>query len=244
MEIQISYPLAFAAGLVSFLSPCVLPVVPSYVAFVSGLTLEELKDGHGAARRAAVLHSVLFVVGFALVFMTLGLVATAVGGPIADALPWLSRIGGLAVTLFGLWLMGLLPFSWLDREVRPHGPRSAVGPVGSVLVGAAFGAGWTPCIGPILASILLYTGLEATMMEGMGLLGAYALGLGIPFVAASSALNLFLAGAGHARRWLVPLRRIAGLVLVIVGILMLTGRFAALTGALAGMGQLIDLEMP
>ena len=244
MEVQVSFPLAFAAGVVSFLSPCILPVVPSYVAFVSGLTLEELREGHGPARRAAILHSILFVAGFSLVFMTLGLVATAVGGPIARALPWMSRVGGLAVTLFGLWLLGLLRFRWLDRELRPSGPRGAVGPVGSLLVGAAFGAGWTPCIGPILASILLYTGLESTMIEGMGLLGAYALGLGIPFVAASSALNLFLASAVHARRWLVYLRRVAGLVLVVVGILMLTGRFAALTGALAGMGQLIDLEMP
>ena len=244
MEVQVSFPLAFAAGVVSFLSPCILPVVPSYVAFVSGLTLEELRDGHGAARRAAVLHSILFVVGFSLVFMTLGLVATAVGGPIARALPWLSRLGGVAVTLFGLWLLGFLPFRFLDREVRPGAPRSAVGPLGSLLVGAAFGAGWTPCIGPILASILLYTGLESTMIEGMGLLGAYALGLGIPFVAASSALNLFLAGAARARRWMVPLRKVSGLVLVVVGVLMLTGRFAALTGALAGLGQLIDLEMP
>ena len=244
MEVQVSFPLAFAAGVASFLSPCVLPVVPSYVAFVSGLTLEELKDGHRRARRAAVLHSVLFVLGFSVVFMTLGLVATAVGGPIARALPWLSRVGGLAVTLFGLWLLGLLPLGWLERERRPMAPSRAVGPVASVLVGAAFGAGWTPCIGPILASILLYTGLESTMMEGMGLLGAYALGLGIPFVAASAGLNLFLAGADRARRWLVPLRRAAGAVLVLVGILMLTGRFAALTGALAGMGQLIDLDMP
>ena len=244
MEVQVSFPLAFAAGLVSFLSPCVLPVVPSYVAFVSGLTLEELKEGRGRARRAAVLHSVLFVAGFAVVFMTLGLVATAAGGPIARALPWLSRLGGVAVALFGLWLLGLLPLPWLDRELRPDAPRNAVGPMGSVLVGMAFGAGWTPCIGPILASILLYTSLESTMMEGMGLLGVYALGLGIPFVAASSAFNVFLTGTARARRWLVPLRKGAGVVLVLVGILMITGRFAALTGNLAAMGQLIDLDMP
>lgn len=244
MEVQVSIGLAFLAGLVSFLSPCILPVVPSYVAFVSGLTLEEVRAGTGDARRSAVVHSVLFVVGFALVFMTLGLVATAVGTPIARALPWLSRIGGVVIFLLGLHLLGLLPVSWLSREIRLGVPKRAAGPLGSVFVGMAFGAGWTPCIGPILASILLYTSLESTMIEGMMLLGAYAAGLGIPFVVASSALNVFLAEAARARRWLVPLQRMAGAVLIVVGVLMVSGRFAAITGMLAGMGQLIDLDMP
>lgn len=245
MEIQVSLSLAFLAGLVSFLSPCVLPVVPSYVAFVSGLTLEELRGGAPpAARRVAVLHSVLFVAGFSLVFMTLGLVATSLGTPIARALPWLSRLGGAVLILLGLYMLGWLPIRWMGRDLRPRLSGTAAGPVGSILVGMAFGAGWTPCIGPILASILLYTSLESTMLEGVGLLGAYAIGLGLPFVAASSALNVFLAGSAKARRWLAPLQRVAGSILVIVGMLMVTGRFAALTGALAGMGQLIDLDMP
>lgn len=244
MEVQVSFGLAFLAGVVSFLSPCILPVVPSYVAFVSGLTLEEVREGSGHARRSAVMHSVLFVAGFALVFMTLGLVATAVGTPIARALPWLSRIGGVVILLLGLYLLGVLPVAWLSREIRLGAPSKAAGPLGSVFVGMAFGAGWTPCIGPILASILLYTSLESTMVEGMFLLGAYAAGLGLPFVAASSALNVFLAETARAKRWLVPLQRVAGAVLVVVGVLMVSGRFAALTGMLAGMGQLIDLDMP
>lgn len=244
MEVQVSFGLAFLAGIVSFLSPCILPVVPSYVAFVSGLTLEEVREGRGDARRSAVMHSVLFVAGFSLVFMTLGLVATAVGTPIARALPWLSRIGGVVILLLGLYLLGFLPVGWLSREMRLGSPSKAAGPLGSVFVGMAFGAGWTPCIGPILASILLYTSLESTMVEGMFLLGAYAAGLGLPFVAASAALNVFLAEAARAKRWLVPLQRVAGAVLVVVGVLMVSGRFAAITGMLAGMGQLIDLDMP
>lgn len=245
MDVQISLPLAFAAGLVSFLSPCVLPVVPSYVAFVSGLTLEELRGGAPpAARRVAVLHSFLFVAGFSAVFMSLGLVATSFGAPIARALPWLSLLGGAVLILLGLYMIGWLPVRWLGRDLRPRPSGTAAGPVGSLVVGMAFGAGWTPCIGPILASILLYTSLESTMIEGVGLLGAYALGLGVPFVAASSALNVFLAGSEKARRWVVPLQRVAGSVLVVIGLLMVTGRFAALTGVLAGMGQLIDLDMP
>jgi cytochrome c-type biogenesis protein len=245
MDVQISLSLAFAAGLVSFLSPCVLPVVPSYVAFVSGMTLEELRGGAvPAARRVAVVHSILFVAGFAAVFMTLGLVATSLGTPIARALPWLSRIGGVILVLLGLYMIGWLPLRWLGRDFRPRPSGTAAGPLGSFVVGMAFGAGWTPCIGPILASILLYTSLESTMTEGVALLGAYALGLGMPFVLASSALNVFLAGSAKARGWLVPLQRVAGSVLIIVGLLMVTGRFAALTGMLAGMGQLIDLDMP
>jgi cytochrome c-type biogenesis protein len=245
MDVEISLPLAFLAGLVSFLSPCVLPVVPSYVAYVSGVTLEELRDGDaGQARRAAVLNSFLFVAGFSLVFMTLGLVATSVGPPIARTLPWLNRVGGILLVVFGLHLGGWLRSSWLSREARPRLPERLSGPIGSVLVGVAFGAGWTPCIGPILASILLYSGLEASRVEGLALLGGYAVGLGVPFVAASSALNVFLAGSVWARRWLVPLQRLAGLFLMGVGLLMVTGRFAALTGVLAGMGQLIDLDVP
>jgi len=245
MDVEVSLSLAFLAGFVSFLSPCVLPVVPSYVAFVSGMTLEELREGQSpSARRAAVMHSVLFVLGFSAVFMTMGLVATSVGSPIAKALPWLSRLGGVVLLLLGLYMVGLLKIKALSRDIRPHLTKRASGPLGSVVVGMAFGAGWTPCIGPILASILLYSSLESTMIEGLSLLGVYAAGLGIPFVAASATLNMFLASTSRVRRWLVPIQRTAGGVLVVVGVLMVTGRFEILTGTLAGMGQLIELEMP
>jgi cytochrome c-type biogenesis protein len=244
MEVQIPFALAFAAGLVSFLSPCVLPVVPSYVAFVSGLTLGELSAGSvPGARRTAVLHSVLFMVGFGLIFMTMGTAATALGAGIAGWLPWLSRIGGALVFLFGLHLMGLLRVPTLLREGRFHLRARPVGAVGSVVVGMAFGAGWTPCIGPVLGSILLYAGLESTTTHGTLLLGTYALGLGIPFVVAAAGLNWFLAVSAKARRWVVPLQRAAGTVLAVIGLLMVTGRFASLTAFLAGMGQLINLDM-
>ena len=245
MDVGVSLPLAFAAGVVSFLSPCILPVVPSYLAFVSGLTLEELRDGSASdARRAAVVHSALFVLGFAAIFMTMGWTATALGQSLARALPWLNRIGGLVLVLLGLYLAGWLRLGALDREMRVHLSSRPTGPVGSFLVGMAFGAGWTPCIGPILASILLYAGLEATRLEGALLLTTYAVGLGIPFMVASVAFNGFLAGMGKVREWLVPLTRAAGIVLVLVGAAMLTGGFARLTAFLAGLGQLVNLEMP
>jgi len=244
VDVQISFPLAFLAGVVSFLSPCILPVVPSYLAFVSGLTLGELTDHRTAeVRRSALVHSSLFVLGFSLVFMSLGLVATAFGGSIARMLPALNRLGGVVVLLFGIHLLGLLRLPAFARDLRVHLENRPAGPFGSLLVGVAFGAGWTPCIGPILGSILLYASLEATMVHGTALLGTYALGLGIPFIVASVALNWFLAGSRKARAWMVPLQRGAGVVLVLIGLLMLTGRFAALTAFLAGMGQLINLEL-
>lgn len=244
MEVQVSFPLAFLAGLVSFLSPCVLPVVPSYLAFVSGLTFGELADRPTpSVRRAAVLHSVLFVLGFSIVFMTLGWMATAAGRVVAGALPWITRVGGVVMILFGLHLVGLLRLPRLSSEVRVHLLERPAGGVGSLLVGIAFGAGWTPCIGPILASILLYAGLQETMVEGTLLLGVYALGMGIPFVLASVGLNWFLAGSAAARSWLVPLQRAAGAVLLLIGVLMASGRFTSITAFLAGMGQLVNLDL-
>jgi cytochrome c-type biogenesis protein len=244
LDLQISLPLAFAAGLVSFLSPCVLPVVPSYLAFVSGLTLDGLVERPTReARLGALLHSTLFVVGFCMVFMTLGLVATAAGTAIARSLPWIHRAGGLVVIGLGLHLAGLLRVPALTRELRVHPGSRPLGALGSLGIGVAFGAGWTPCIGPVLGSILLYAGLEATMAQGTLLLGAYAAGLGVPFIAASAGLNWFLAGSRVARGWTAPLQRTAGAVLVLVGVLMVTGRLAALTAFLAGLGQLINLEV-
>lgn len=245
MSVHVSLPLAFLAGLVSFLSPCVLPVVPSYLAFVSGLTLEELRERSAPdARRTALVHSLLFVGGFTAVFMTLGWAGTAFGQAVARSLPWLTRVGGVVLVLLGLYLADLLPLPALSREVRVHLTRKPAGLAGSFAVGVAFGAGWTPCIGPVLASILLYASLETTALQGSLLLGTYALGLGIPFVVASVAFNWFLAGAGAVRRWVRPLERAAGAVLVLVGVLMATGSFARLTGFLAGLGQLINLDTP
>lgn len=233
------------AGLVSFLSPCILPVVPSYLAFISGLTLEDLRESSTAdARRAAAINSVLFVIGFSAVFMTMGWVATSFGRGVAAALPWLTRAGGVVMIAFGLYMLGALRLPALARERRIRLSSRPVGPLGSLVVGIAFGAGWTPCIGPILGSILLYASLESTMAHGSVLLATYALGLGIPFVIASVAFNWFIAGTERLKQWMVPLSRTAGAMLLLIGLLMATGRFATMTAFLAGLGQLINLEMP
>lgn len=242
--VPVSFGLAFLAGLVSFLSPCVLPIVPSYVSFVTGLTLDELRErGGSAARRHAALHAGMFILGFSALFVALGASATALGAVLTRTLPLLQQVGGVAIAFFGLYLLGALRIPALVRERRIQLASRPAGALGSVAAGLAFGAGWTPCIGPVLASILLYAGLEATASRGMMLLGAYALGLGVPFFLAAVALNAFLVRTRWLRRWMGPLQRATGALLVVVGVLLFTGRFAVLSSFLAGFGQLIDLEV-
>ena len=241
---SLSLGMAFLAGLVSFLSPCVLPLVPSYVTFVTGMTLDELTiAGDRRVHRRAAVHAALFILGFGLVFIALGATATLLGATLRRALPLLQQIGGVVIALFGLYLLGALRLSFLMRERRAHLAAKPAGFAGSVIAGAAFGAGWTPCVGPVLASILLYAGMRATMGQGMLLLTAYTLGLGVPFFVAAVGLNWFLASTRSLRRWLVPIERVSGALLVIVGVLLFTGRFTMISNFLAGLGQLVHLEL-
>lgn len=241
-EVSVSLGVAFLAGVVSFLSPCVLPIVPSYVTFITGMTLDELTArGTGAARARAALHAALFVLGFTLVFVALGATATVFGAVLQRSLPLLQQIGGVIITVFGLYLVGVLRIPALMRDRRVHLASRPAGLVGSVLVGVAFGAGWTPCVGPVLASILLYAGTTATMARGMLLLGAYGIGLGIPFFVAAVGLNWYIAGARRLTRWLRPVEIVAGTLLIAVGVLLFTGRFTALSAFLAGFGQLFNV---
>lgn len=236
--------LAFVAGLVSFLSPCVFPIVPSYVGFVTGLTLNELRAGHGGnARRQAAIHAALFILGFSIVFVLLGASATALGGVLRGSLPWLQRLGGGVIVLFGLYLLGIFRIPALMRERRIHLSSRPAGKIGSIVVGIAFGAGWTPCVGPVLASVLLYASFEQTMLRGMILLTAYALGLGIPFFISAVALNWLLAGSTRIRWWLVPLQRLTGAVLVVVGGLLASGHFAMISAFLAQFSPAIEVEL-
>jgi cytochrome c-type biogenesis protein len=241
---SVSLGLAFVAGLLSFLSPCVLPIVPSYVTFITGMTLDEMTaEGRPAARARAALHAILFVLGFSIVFIALGATATALGATLRRSLPLLQEIGGVVIVFFGLYLIGVVRVPWLMRERRVHLSSRPAGMAGTVIVGIAFGAGWTPCVGPVLASILLYAGVRATMARGMLLLGSYALGLGVPFFVAAVGFNWFIAGTQRLRRWLRPMEIIAGLLLVVVGVMLFTGRFAALSNFFAGFGQLINVEL-
>lgn len=244
---SVSFGLAFVAGLASFLSPCVLPVVPGYMTFITGLTLTELGGEQSpasrrAARLAALRHASAFVAGFMAVFMTLGAAATALGAFMQRALPVMQQVGGVVIVLFGLVMIGLVRLPALARDVRVHLARKPVGLGGSVVAGLAFGAGWTPCVGPVLASILLYAGMTATVATGTLLLATYALGLGIPFLLAAVGFNWYLAGAAKLRRFLRPIEVLAGVLLVVSGGLLATGRFTTMTSWLAGFGQWIPIS--
>ena len=223
---------AFLAGLLSFLSPCVLPLVPSYLSFITGMSgVGEIE----ARRHLALLHALLFVIGFTLIFAALGATATALGRLLVTYQIWLERIGGLLIVCFGLYTMGVVRIAFLSREARVQLADKPLGYLGSVLAGIVFGAGWTPCIGPILGSILLYTSTRADLAQGLRLLGAYSLGLAIPFLVAAWALEWFLRWFQRFRRYIGWVERVAGALLVVVGLLMLTGSFTVLSGWMQGL---------
>lgn len=232
---QVSFALAFAAGLASFFSPCVLPVVPGYITFVTGITLDEFRAEAQAAalRRRSALHAGLFIIGFSLLFIALGASATALGAVVRRSLPLIRQVGGAVIVLFGLHLLGLIRLPFLSQERRVQLDAKPAGLLGSVAAGVAFGAGWTPCIGPVLATILLYAGTTASVGHGALLLAVYAAGLGIPFFVAAVSFTWFLGRTPLLRRWLVPIERAAGAVMVVLGALLFSGRFAILARVFA-----------
>ena len=225
---DVAVPIAFGAGLASFLSPCVLPLIPSYVTFITGMTLDDV----ARARRTALVHSLLFVLGFSLIFLALGASATLLGRLLVTYRVWISRVGGVLVLIFGLYLLGVFNLGAFARERRVHITDKPLGYLGTVVVGIAFGAGWTPCIGPILGSILTYAATQADVSRGVGLLAAYSLGLAIPFVLAAVAIERFVAVFQRMRSGMVWVSRISGALLVVVAILMLTDYLTVITGVL------------
>jgi cytochrome c-type biogenesis protein len=221
---------AFAAGLLSFLSPCVLPLVPSYIGFLTGMTLPE----NGVRRRTALLHGLLFVCGFGLVFILLGASATAVGRALNYYQTWVQRVGGVLIIGFGLLCLGWAPKAWL-HERRVHWERKPVGYLGSALVGMTFAAGWTPCIGPVLGGILGLAATSADVGQGMLLLAVYSAGLALPFLLAALAFESFLDWFQRFRPFLPWVMRVSGILLVVVGLLLVTGQFTRLAGWLEGL---------
>ena len=228
---SVGFGLAFLAGLLSFLSPCVLPLIPSYVSFITGLSLDEL----GERRWVAVSHALMFVIGFTLIFVILGATATALGQATLTYKVWIERVGGALIVFFGLYLLGVFQWGPLARERRIHLQDKPLGYLGSLLVGVAFGAGWTPCIGPILGAILIYANSQASLGQGIVLLLAYSLGLAVPFLAAAYAVERFIDWFKRFRRFMPLTQRLAGGVMVFVGLLLATGYFSVLAGWLQGL---------
>lgn len=226
---------AFAAGVLSFVSPCVLPLIPGYVSFVSGVSLEEMRGGTSApsARRQVLVTSLFFVLGFSLVFTALGALGTAVGRFLFSNLPILSKVAGAVLVIFGLHTMGVFRLSFLETEKRMHARRKPAGPIGAMLVGIAFAFGWSPCIGPILGGILAIAGSKQRVWEGVQLLAVYSLGLGIPFLLTSMAINQFFAATARIRKHYHAIEMVSGALLVVIGVLIFTGKLALIVAYLS-----------
>ena len=228
---SVSFAAAFVAGLLSFVSPCVLPLIPGYLSFVSGLSVEEMRGAGGkvaapAARRQVVLSSLAFVVGFSLVFISLGASASAIGAFVGRRLPLLGKVAGLVLILFGLHTAGVFKIRWLESEKRVHTQRKPAGMPGAMLVGIAFAFGWTPCIGPILGGILVIAGAQDTVGQGVVLLAVYSAGLGVPFLLTSLAVNQFFAASARIRRSYHAIEVASGVLLVAIGGLISTDQFS------------------
>lgn len=210
----------------SFLSPCVLPLVPSYLSFVTGMSLEDLQGG--VDRRATFMHSLLFVLGFSIIFIALGASASFLGRYLNEYEVLIARVGGAVIIVLGLHLTGVFKIAPLLRERRVHVNDKPAGYLGTIGVGAAFGAGWTPCIGPVLGAILTLASTQDTVWAGVRLLSVYSLGLAIPFLISALALDLFLSAFSRFRRFLPAVEKGAGVMLIILGLLLVTGTFTLL----------------
>jgi cytochrome c-type biogenesis protein len=231
---QVSLLAAFLAGVASFVSPCVLPLIPSYVTFITGVSFDELasKEAAPRVRRLTIIHSVAFIVGFSLVFIALGATATVAGRFLREHQDWVRVVGGVLIIFFGIYLTGLIKIPALSRERKMQLTSKPWGALGSVLVGITFAAGWTPCIGPILASILIYASTAKTVTTGIVLLAVYSAGLGVPFFIASLAFNSFLAASKRIRGSLHTIEVVSGVLLIFFGGLLVTNTIQYITGFL------------
>jgi cytochrome c-type biogenesis protein len=223
---------AFLAGIASFLSPCVLPLVPGYISLISGASVEELQSADSRLTRTVLLHSIMFILGFSLVFVSLGAVATTLGQLAHQYKKYLNWVAGILVIVFGLHLTGILKIKALYADKRIHSTQGGKSPIGAFLVGFAFAFGWTPCIGPVLAGILALAGNSDSVTKGVLLLWIYSLGLAVPFLLTSLLLDRFLAFYSRFRRHLGVVEVFSGVLLIAIGGLILAGRFAWLSSKL------------
>ncbi len=220
---------AFTGGLLAFFSPCVLPLIPSYLSFIAGTSYDELINPTGSTRRKLLLNSLFFVLGFSTIFILLGATATAVGQFLLAYKVWIERIGGALIIIFGLHFTGIIRIGFLDYEKKVELEEKPVGYLGSFLAGAAFSAGWTPCIGPILASILILAGSTAEVGKGVLLLAAFSAGLALPFLFFSVLVQFIFKSIKQIRRYTKAIVFASGVFLILVGLTLMVGYFSRLT---------------
>jgi cytochrome c-type biogenesis protein len=222
---------AFLAGLLSFVSPCVQPLVPSYMMYLSGLSFQQLAHSEtgAAVKHVIVMNAVLFILGFSAVFIMFGASASVLGQVLMDHQDVLRKAGAILMILFGLHISGMIKLTWLMTERRLHLTARPAGPLASFLIGGTFAAGWTPCVGPILGTMLLYAATTDTLLDGVTLLAFYSLGLGVPLLIASLALNRFLSFLQEIKTSLPLVSGVSGVFLIMMGIVMYLDRFSLLT---------------
>lgn len=235
---DVSFPLAFLAGVFSFLSPCVFPLVPSYVSFITGISFEDLKEGADKKkiRYLTITNSLAFISGFSLIFIALGASSSAVGRFFFEYQEWIRIIGGILVIFFGLFVSGVIKLDFLTRERKFHVSGKPAGYVGSFFVGLTFAAAWTPCIGPILGTILLYASSHGSAVYGFKLLSVYSLGLAVPFFLSSLMFNSFLTYSSKIRKYMRGIMIASGLLLIIFGVLLLTNNVRMLSSLFPDLG--------
>ncbi|WP_306536673.1 cytochrome c biogenesis CcdA family protein [Geobacter sp.] len=228
---NVSFFGAFIAGLLSFLSPCVLPLIPSFITYITGLSFADLQEEHPShkVRQQTIIHTLLFIAGFTTVFVLLGASATFIGGFLHEHMNAIRKVGGILIIIFGIHVTGLVPIHLLLGEKRVTVHRKPAGYLGSFLVGLAFAAGWTPCIGPILASILMVAATEETVSKGILLLFIYSMGLAIPFFASSLAMHQFLVVFNRFKKHIRIFEIITGVFLIIVGVMIFSNYLSVLS---------------
>ena len=230
--------MAFGAGLISFLSPCVLPLVPGYISFISGVSFAEIREKGGSTpflskeKRIILYNSIFFIIGFSMVFILLGATATWIGTFISSKISILTKLAGLVIIFFGIYMMGFIRPRFLYKEARFQIKDKRFGYVGALLIGAAFAFGWTPCIGPILGVILTFAGTLENVNQGVLLLLMYSLGLGIPFLLTAIGINQFWRFINRIKRYLRLLEVISGVIMVILGVMIFTNKLILIPGLL------------
>ncbi|NIM57978.1 MAG: cytochrome c biogenesis protein CcdA [Candidatus Aminicenantes bacterium] len=227
---------AFLGGLLSFLSPCCLPIIPSYLAFITGISTADL-SAPGIQRhrlRRIIFYSFLFILGFSFIFIILGGLATFMGRFLAENVRWLELIGGGFIIILGFHVMGVFRLKFLAQEMRIHTRASLSGKLGTIIIGVAFGAGWIPCLAPMLGGILTLAAIKQNFIEGATIMGFYSLGFGLPFMVAGVVFLKYLGQAKSMKKYSKPISIIRGIFLIIVGLLLFSGVLSSISNSMAG----------